>query len=177
MENQLAWASLTGSCVLRPKALIQIVLMGDRWMGTVWMNPDIWMQSRYTQAVVRATHLPFVLMSCYMPGTSFPCQCAGRIPILGSYPFPTRRSPSCCVEPTWWCSSCALLCFMMFSFSKSSFCCLSNSSLPCCFQHKRPCYLLAVSHLWEQLHWQVYSDPCYPLATSLMSRETLETTD
>lgn len=75
-------------------------------------------------------------MSCYMPGTSFSCQCAGRIPILGSYPFPTRRSPSCCVEPTWWCSSCALLCFMMFSFSKSSFCCLSNSSLPCCFQHK-----------------------------------------
>lgn len=30
VENQLAWASLTGSCVLRPKALIQIVLMGDR---------------------------------------------------------------------------------------------------------------------------------------------------
>lgn len=141
IENQLAWASLTRTCVLRPKALTQIVIMCYVLTGRAGTNPIIWMQSRDTQLESQTTSLHLALMSYYTPGTSS-CRWMGRPPTfwvlhsLLSGALSSMEEPTVLFELTWWCSSWALFCLMMFSFSKSSFCCLSNSSLPYCFQHK-----------------------------------------
>lgn len=111
IENQLAWATLT--CVLRPKALTQIILTHYRLTGIAWTNPVVWMQSRYPQLQSQTTNLHFVLRSYYMPGTSS-CQRAGGTPAFWSCPFPAKWSPVFCLNlpddalagscSAWWCS-------------------------------------------------------------------------
>lgn len=50
-ENQLAWASLTGTCVLRPKALTQIVLITEpERTPSFGCNPEILDWSHRPQA-------------------------------------------------------------------------------------------------------------------------------
>lgn len=86
-ENQLAWASLTRTCVSRPKALTQIVLMCYVLTGRARTNPVIWMQSRDTRLESQTTSLHLVLMSYYTPGTSLCGGRAGPQPLEFSIPY------------------------------------------------------------------------------------------
>lgn len=134
--NLFARATLSGSGSLRPTALTQIVRICS--MYRLSLEKPLPEHSPGTPScVTKVANIlfsdPVICLGVYL------CHCIQERPksrsfegipsfLSGkSFPYPVVWVPT---ERTWWCSSCILFCLMMFSFSKSSFWCLSNSSLP-----------------------------------------------